>query len=127
MKHVAFVISVFCLLMAGTAVADTPPHGLGTYCSAKAGDGKWGFFFGPRPVGENCAMVRQGLARYTDAPIVRLRRGYYNLQGVNRVFIHCGFYYHNTITSVGGYALQNAYQTARYSGFTHCMFAVNSF
>ncbi len=109
------------LFLAGSASAQN----LGTYCSGKTADGKWGFVFGQRTVGENCALVRQGLSRITPLPIEALSRGYYDLNNTNAVFVRCGFRYRNVIKSIGGYALQNAYITARNSQLTHCMFVVN--
>ena len=124
MKRLVLAITVICAILAGSS-AYGRSFGTGTFCSAKTADGKWGFIFGQRTVGENCLMVKQGLSQVTNTPITKMRRGYYNLNGVNAVLIRCGFQYRNIIKSFGGYALQNAYMTAKNSGLSHCIFMVN--
>ena len=100
---------------------------VGTYCSAKTLDGLWAVKFGLESAQHNCGVVQQSLRNLTNAEISGSTYGYYNLNAVNRVRVRCGFYYRNTITSVGGYALQNAVNTASGSGLTHCLFWVNDF
>jgi len=114
----------FLFLLAGFSTS-AAAQGLGTYCSAKTPEGYWAMSFSPGSVAQNCAVVRRAL-RHTSG-ISNHQTGYYNTNGVNRVMTRCGFYYRNITTSVGGYALQNAVNTAQNSGLSHCMFFVNSY
>jgi hypothetical protein len=118
-----------CLAIAAlTAVSGAASaQGLGTYCSAKTLDGAWAVRFGPAAVQANCDAVLSDLRSVTGAEVTGSRYGYYNLNGVNRVLTRCGFYYRNITSSIGGYALQNAVDTARFSGLTHCLFVVNGY
>lgn len=100
---------------------------VGTYCSAKTQDGFWAAKFGVESVESNCGVVLQTLRNVTRAEVSASTYGYYNLNAVNRVWTRCGFYYRNILTSVGGYALQNAINTASNSGLTHCLFWVNDY
>ena len=99
-------------------------QGIGTYCSAKSAEGFWAMSFSAGTIDQNCAVVRNSLSQ--TAGITSHHTGYYNINGVNRVMTRCGFY-RNLTTSVGGYALQNAVNTAQSSGLSHCIFFVNSY
>ena len=116
------------LIIAVMLMATTPVFaqlGGGTYCSARTEDGNWGFIFNRNSMGANCDAVFQGLRQVSGTPVVEVKRGYWNVRGYNRVLIDCGFY-RNRITSVGAYALQNAYITAQSSRWSHCIFYVNN-
>lgn len=118
-----------CITLAALAAlsSSAAAQGLGTYCSAKTVDGFWAVRFGPAPMNANCDAVLTDLRSVTGAEVTGNTYGYYNLNGVNRVLTRCGFYYRNITTSVGGYALQNAVDTARFSYMTHCLFVVNGY
>ncbi len=81
--------------------------------------------FSPGTVAQNCMIVQRALAH--TAGITNHHSGYYNINGVNRVMTRCGFYYRNIISSIGGYALQNAVHAEQASGRDHCLFFVNSY
>jgi hypothetical protein len=114
-----------CLFLLAGFSQSAHAQGVGTYCSAKSAEGFWAMSFGPGTVAQNCMIVQRALRQ--TAGINNHHTGYYNINGVNRVMTRCGFQYRNLTTSIGGYALQNAVDTARVSGLSHCLFFVNSY
>lgn len=122
------LLSALILLAGMTASSDdSSAQTIGTFCSASTPQGLWAMQFGPVSAAANCGAVRRQLAIPQNSDYNEINSGYYNIYGVNRVLISCGFYFRRIITSSGDYALQNAINTASNSGLTHCRFAVNGF
>ena len=124
------LITVAGLAVLVTALNSSPAAAQGwngTFCSVRTDDGAWVMKFGPETVSFNCSLARREISRISNLPISDYNSGYYDMNGINRVFTRCGFAYSNITTSTGAYALQNAVNTAMISRLSHCIFAVNRF
>ncbi len=102
---------------------DPHPRLYGTFCSAAARDGVWGFVFNNQDVDTNCDYIESAIYSVTRARIYTSNSGYYLKQGWNEAVAQCGvirsYFYER-----GAFALQRAYDYAQLIGGQHCIFEV---